>query len=1028
MSTRKSLIGASRIALTGATSGAFSRSAAAALAASMAAAAAPAAAQEVTGERAGARDGAKDEVIVTGSRIGRSEFESLQPSIVIDSETLETRGVVNIADALNEQAAFTLPGASPVGGQGAENNGQNQINFLGLGAARTLTLVNSKRFVPSAGAGGLQVDLNNIPLGLVERVETIAVGGAPVYGTDAIAGTVNVILKDDFEGLEITGQAGFATDEGDAFRGRTSLLAGANFDDDRGNITVAFDYNSQNGLISGDRPDTFGRGFAFEAPPASANSPFDQILIQNAIVAISDESGVPLFTNDLFAFNVLGNGIPLNPGDPNSPLSRFDDNGNLAPFVPGGGTGSPIFQSGGDGYDVNALRSVFNNSNRFQGNIFARYDLRDNVRLKVEGWLTRSESTELVNENVIQSIVFGAPGQTFDSFGTGPVPVLLSNPFVTPSTRATIGQAIDFDSNGTPDATIDTDGDGVPDSAGFYVDRAFVSSVFNNAPGRSEGALYRTVVGLDGDFDVGERNFKWEVAYTYGESTARFEQPVALRSAFNQAVNVVTDPTTGEPVCADQSNGCAPLNVMVGNPSQAAVDFVTVRNETVRRNRQHFFTANIAGDLFSLPAGNVSAALGFDYRVEQASFEPSELSRRGAFDFTEVPLRGEFDTQEYYGEALIPVFGGDFTAPLIERLEFEGAVRYVENSVAGGDVTWTAGGRYSPFSGLEFRGNVTESIRAPSIEELFLPEAQGGVLADDPCDARFINLGDFPERRAANCASEGITQPFTSFISDATFLGGTTSGNQDLENETAKSWTVGVILQPDFIPGLSIASDWIDIDIVNAIENLDGDTIFQACYDSADFANEPACNAFTRDAGGQINSFRTGFVNVGRVAFSGLNSNINYGFQTDRIGDFNFRVDHLYTNELTFTIGEGNFDPRAGEIGNSQHRVTGSIGWRYGQFSLNNQVQWFSSAVFDNADGPLTRDVSGVPSWWVLNTSLAYEIRENATLQLNVDNLFDERAPFGIPQTFGAGTNDGRRTYFSGILGRFMTINARFRF
>lgn len=195
-----------------------------------------------------------DGIVVTGSRIKRANFDTIEPSVVIDSEKIEARGFETLGQALNEQPSFGVPGASPVGGQSGFGQGQSFVNFLGLGSQRTLTLVNSKRFVSSNTASifgptgaGSQVDLNVIPTKLVERIETIAVGGAPIYGADAISGTINVILKSNFEGLELDGQYGIST-RGDAANYRFRGLAGTNFAGGRGNITIAGEYNRGEGL------------------------------------------------------------------------------------------------------------------------------------------------------------------------------------------------------------------------------------------------------------------------------------------------------------------------------------------------------------------------------------------------------------------------------------------------------------------------------------------------------------------------------------------------------------------------------------------------------------------------------------------------------------------------------------------------------------------------------------------------------------------------------------------------------------
>lgn len=979
----------------------------------------------------------EDVIIVTGSRIARSAFDTVQPSLLLDRPALEERGFGNIADAINEQAAFGVPGDVPVGPSLGDNEGQNQLNFLGLGPNRTLTLVNSKRFVSSnsvtnLNTAGLQVDLNSIPFELVERVETIAVGGAPIYGADAIAGTVNIILKDNFEGLSLTAQGGLSIDEGDTANYRFSAVRGANFNDDRGNLTVAFDYAKSNGYTWADRPETAGRGWSFEGP-TDPDSPFSLVLSENVTVGPIPFEGLPLFSNVPFFLATFGNAIPLNPSDPNSPLSRFDDNGNLVAYDPGLPTTSPVFTVGGDGADLTTRRSLAHDLTRINANILARYDLTDSVKFKAEGWFARSNAEEVITETAYQSVLFTSAIEGFTDYTVGPVPVLLSNPFVTPSTRATIGDFLDMDSDGTPDPNIDTDGDGISDAAGFYVERAMRNLSERNvaaegvSPSRAEKTVLRTVASLLGDFNLGEREYSWEVAYVYGKSRNRGLGNRIVRERFVQAANVVLDPISGQPVCADPSGGCVPLNVMSAVADSGAIDFIFGLDERISENIQHIASANISGPVLTLPAGDLSMAAGFDYRVEKASFEPSELETLGLFDFSSArSILGEYNTKEFYGEALIPLLSSEMDSRLGDSLEIEGAARYVENSIAGGDVTWTVGGRYRPIPDIEFRGNLTTSIRAPATTELFLPQTQVLVNANDPCDSRYINQGNFPDRRAANCAAEGIAQPFGSVISDAGLFG-TSTGNPDLMNETADSWSAGVILRPRGVQNFILSADWINIDISNAIENLNAQSIMDACYDSANYPNEPACDRFSRFPDGQVDgsTFRTGFVNIGRLEFAGLLANLSYSKQIDRFGEFQIGLNGIYTEKLTRTTGSENPDPVAGEIGNSKYRIVGNVNWQRGRLRFGNQVRWLSSAVFDNADGEFTRDVKGVPSWWVLNSSLNYEVKDNIGLQINVDNVFDRKAPDGLPGLFGF---SNVTSYYQGIIGRTARATLRMKF
>lgn len=270
-----------------------------------------------------AAEEANDTIIVTGSRVRRTGFETLQPATVLTNETLELRGSINVADTLNEMPGFSIPGSSPVGAQGG-TNGQNFVDFLGLGAQRTLTLVNGQRF-PAGNTGGLSVDLNAIPSVLIDRVETIAIGGAPIYGADAIAGTVNIILRDDYEGADFVTSYGWSPEYNDAARFRAAGSWGRFFDNGRGNFVIAAEMSEVEGLGQRDRPAT-DAGLRFEQPE-DPTSPYSQVLISDPTVAVDSVNGGPLFFGNRFGFNIFGNGIPLDPTDPASPLSQFDARG-----------------------------------------------------------------------------------------------------------------------------------------------------------------------------------------------------------------------------------------------------------------------------------------------------------------------------------------------------------------------------------------------------------------------------------------------------------------------------------------------------------------------------------------------------------------------------------------------------------------------------------------------------------------------------------------------------------------------------
>jgi iron complex outermembrane receptor protein len=971
-------------------------------------------------------EGSLDEVVVTGSRIPRTGFETLQPATVLNSEQLELRNAFNVADVLNEQAGFAVSGElgeSPVGRQDGASVGQNYVNYLGLGPQRTLTLVNGQRFPAGTapnGNGGLSVDLNAIPELLIDRVETIAVGGAPIYGSDAIAGTVNIIMRDDYEGFDLNMSLGGSTEYGGSTEERLAATWGTNFADGRGNIALAASYSSTPGLKWTARKST-ETDWGFESP-ADPNSPFDNQLFPDLRVAVDNTGPFPLFSGNQFAFNLFGNGIPLNPGDPDSPLSQFDADGNLTSFIPGGGTGSVIFQNGGDGIQLAKLTSLYAELERYNANVFFNYDITDSVRFKAEGWFARTDAVEVVNQAEYNSPAFGGlPGDSYQSVGNGPIPVRISNPFIPEGTRTTIQAALDiaqdFNGDGMADPTLDTNGDGVADTVGFWRGGPNTSFMGEN-PEAAQRDTIRGVFGLEGDVAIGNRDFFWDAGVTFGRTESDDISLIILQSNFEQAIDVIDD-GNGNPVCVDPSNGCVALNV-IGTATPEAAAFVSARVTDKVTVEQQVFSANIGGDIFDLPAGSVGFAGGFVYREEEATYTPNSLN-----DLAREPataITGKFDSTEFYFETVVPLLGGDLDTPLVETLEFEGAVRFVDNSIAGKDTTWTAGLRYRPIDDIEFRGNLTESIRAPSITELFTPESTFNDFANDPCDARFISQGNVPSTRAANCAADGITQPFTSFIVNAS-QSGTLSGNPTLDSEIAESSTFGVILRPRFLEGLTASIDWFDIEIANAIESLTVQDLMVACYDSSAGAAEPSCDRFSRDANGQVSDFSSGFVNVGLVEFTGVQTDISYAFEMGRFGDMALSLTHLYTDQHIETPGSGNSVQKDGLIGRSDNRVTATSIWNFGKWRLFNQFRWLSDAVFNNADTATTRDVLGVDSFFVVDAGLSYSFSESLTLQLNVDNLLNEKPPYA-----GVAAAAGRMAYISGVLERYATVSVRASF
>lgn len=946
-----------------------------------------------------------DEIVVTGSRIQRNPADTREPTIIVGSDLLENRGFTNAGDALRTIPAFGPPASSGVGTQsGSFGSGQTFIDFFGLGSQRTLTLVDSRRFVSSNTASifgpvaaGSQVDLNTLPTLAMDRIETVAVGGAPIYGADAIAGTVNILLKKKFDGVKIEGQTGISS-RGDAASYRLGALAGTSFGDGRGNVVAAFEWNKQQGMLATARPRT-AAGLFYTAP-IDPDSPFSQVIISDRRIPGLAEYGVPLSIDGFPGFfgDILdGAGNTL----------IFDSNGNLTP-LDFGTVHNATTSAGGNGLSLVPLSNLLSPTERYLGYVHADYEIADNVRAVIDFNYARSKGTELRAQPVYNTYLFGDGG---DPDGNLIIP--LSNPFLSPAARDTIAAQLpagqDF----------------------FYLGRANTDLTSGLASSTVE--LYRISGGLQGDLELGERSLNWEIIGTYGKSKTRGSGRELVQQNFENALSGCTG--TSSPLQTISST-CVPFNPFGNQNSRAVADYITTIARPVATNEQWVVTASISGGLFQNWAGDVEFALGYEHRNEKSKFDPGAffygiadptdpLAERGQYGRS-IPIdavQGSYNTDEIFGELNIPLVSPDMDWSFLHSAEIHGAGRYVHNSLAGGDFTWTAGGKINFIEDFGFRGNFTRSIRAPAITELFNPTSALFTTADDPCDARFITGGPDPALRAANCAAAGIPANFSSDIVDFTSRG-SLSGNTGLENEKADSWTVGIVVTPRAVRGLSISADWVSVSLENAILSLDAEQTMQACYDSPDFPNI-FCSRIDRDGDNQVEFIRTGYVNASSYKYKGVLANLTYMMQTPFLGQESsvlLKADYQYIDTLEQRVGLGDLNTIRGSIGYSKHKGTLSLGYSNKGLGLFAQAQYFGKAQVDPDALPLTYEYPTRKAVVFVSGSVSYDIDDKFTVRLVVDNIFDKKAPYPTPA--GGGTV----TYWDGLMGRYFKLGASTKF
>ncbi|RIJ16875.1 TonB-dependent receptor [Henriciella mobilis] len=946
-------------------------------------------------------------VVVTGSRIMRDVASTPAPVATYGAQNFEDRGLISAADALNDITSIR-PDFNQAPGDGtASGSGQQFPELFGLGTGRTLTLVNGRRFVTtSSGLGDAQVDANIIPTGLIDRIEVAQAGSAAVYGSDAIAGVVNYILKDDFEGLEFDAQVG-NTENGayptEAFR----ITAGKNFADGKGNVAANLEISSTP-LVRFSDFDVSNRSRITQGNPADTGP----------------NDGIPSVREVMPAYfwNFNGNGVIFSiPAPPPNFLARlngvplqFAPDGSIVPYDPGNIIGIP-FAEGGQGTRYSDLVGLRTGVDRYTGNIIGHYDINDNLRFNAEFLYAKTEG---------ESVPQGAPRTVLNQTdpALGAIFFNISNPFLTQD-------AID---------TLTSVNPGFAFGAPFWLSRHFYDDLFPSNIQENDTETWRALAGLEGDFDAGGRNFYWTVSGSYAEVEGNQRSWGADRVKFNQALSAVRN-GSGEIVCAinadaDPSNDnpdCAPLNPFgAGNISQAATDFVSVRTGNTFKNEQIDLLATIGTELFELPAGPVDAVFTYEHRREEASFTPLLANRLGltGTGTMEVATSGDYNTNELSAEFLVPIVGGDFTLPLVQALELSGTYRFVDNSIAGEESVWSLGTRWEPVDGVTLRATRSRNFRAPTLTQLFAPTTVTVTNAGiDPCDADRINAGPNPDIRRANCEAEWAANPqygdlatFQDPAENFSIAEITSGGNPDLKNEISDTTTYGIVVDHLLVPGLTFSADRIEIDLEDGLSAFTNGDFMATCYDSSP---QPAdiCSVFTRlqvadgsNPPGTVISGRSTTFNAGEIIYRGEVYYLNYAFDTS-VGDFSLGLQATHTSELSTSVTGTTFNRTDNTVDQPDWAGQFDAVYTNGPLRMTYQLDYLSEVLAEEGATIENTPVPVIDSNITHSISALYSFDSGVTLRAGVTNFTDEKPSY---PTLGYGDILGRR-YFAGLNIRF---------
>ncbi|MBJ7499139.1 MAG: TonB-dependent receptor [Sphingopyxis sp.] len=1003
---------------------------------------APAYAQDAAEEGA-----AQSEIVVTGSLIRNPNLEQSTPVNVTTSDTIELKQS-NVA----EEVLREMPGVVPSMGSAVNNgnSGGSYVDLRGLGSTRNIVLLNGNRVAPSDVNG--RVDLNNIPLALIERVDALTGAAVTTYGADAITGVVNFVTKRDFAGLEVTA-SNQITEQGDGNVFRVDATVGANFDDGRGNAVLSIGYQSADPIYQGDRDFSFFQVDSYTGGNGGSGT------------------AVPSRFSGTRPLNPDGS-INTDPDVANGPVRQINAAGQaVAPFASFNFNPDNIFQTPFERFNIYAQ---------------ANYEVSDSVEVYTRG---------MFSKNKVSTII--APS---GSFG-GAVTINLNNPFLPESLRNQFCAFNTADPDSglytprfTPAECAAAAAATGPDDEGYQtVTTALSRRTPEVGPRISE---YQTTFF---DYRVGARGgitdtIDWNIEGAYGESeNIQSINGYTLQSRFREA-SLSDDGVT----CQSGNADCVPVNLFgpEGSITPEMADYLSESSTSTNRTTLSQVRAIISGDLgFASPGAvqPIGFALGGEYRgytAQQSSDllakTPGELGGAGG---AAPDIDGGYDVYEAYAEIVAPLIEDK---PFFESLTLEAGIRYSDYSIkgAGGYDTWTwkAGGSWEPGAGVKIRGNYSRAVRAPNIGELFTPLSVGLTnLGIDPC------AGSAPEVNAnleAVCIAQGATPGQIGSITNPTAAQANINagGSLALQPEKANTWTIGAVFQPDFLPRFNLSVDYYNIKIDNVIgAPLPGD-IISACFDNltAASATDPNCTIIRRNPAtggldgdpattpglfGQTN-------NNGRLFTDGIdllmNWNTDLGFASldwSFVGNWThsskFKSDvnlasslnrecvGYYSVNCSFT---GSIQP---EFQFSQRFTLGfdkvdlSLLWRW-QDSVSFEPAQLeadrAAAIAANVDGdgvPLPIADQGCPDFdgadpegCMVNPEFRkikaahyfdltgrFSVSDNLTVTLTVQNLLDKKPPI-VGNSIGSTTYNSGNTFPSSYdaLGRRYAVSAKLKF
>jgi iron complex outermembrane recepter protein len=947
-----------------------------------------------------------EDIVVTGSRIARQDYVANSPIVTVTQEDFQATGSVTIDTLINDLPQFTP--ATNATSNNPSNGGQANVQLRGLGTTRTLVLLNGRRVVPSNASS--VVDLNLLPTALIQNIETITGGASSTYGSDAVAGVLNFLLNDDFEGVQFDFQYG-ETDRNDGGTDAVNLTIGGDIADGRGNAVLALGYSHREAIFNADRDFARVGGFSDASPLGSTI--FDATNQPSAAVITALIPGaVP---GNTFGFNNNGTVFAYQ---------------NARDYVSPGGIEFEGFRQPGPlqtpnfTYNTASLNYMILPQERYNAFAAINYEINPAAEVYTEFMFSQYETANVLAATPAANVTTGFR-------------VPATNPFITAELRQILNSR--------------------PNPAGsFRLDKRF------NAIGPRRGSenydVYQITTGIRGDLE-GTRDWTYDMFLSYGRvDNVTTQSGNISRTAVN---NLLQAADGGASLCAGGFNPFGETTL-----SEACARYIGRLSKNTVTNDQRTFEINLQGGVLDLPAGEVRAALGGGYREQNYRFVPDALlsnvvdivpgaptveAEVAGFNAAN-PLSGADIVYEGYGELLIPLLRD---LPLIRSLETNLGYRLSDYNSVGITESWKADLNWEIVEGLRLRGGVQRAVRAPNIGELFGPQNLGfpnigtarnsagaPQFSGDPCDINGLyRNGPNAAQVRQLCLTQGVpVQIIDTYNYTNQQVSGLSGGNPNLSEEEADSFTVGLVWQSTFgnpwLSNLSASLDYYDIEINNVIGTVSVTEQFRRCF-NFDGTSNPSydpnnfyCTLFQRDpnSGQVFNTLETNN-NLATLRTSGIDFQVDWAAQLADIGlpdwgrlAYNITGTWLENWERQDLPG-GTFTDRTGTISNSfgltlpEWKFLSSLNWSYGPVNLGVRWRYQGSVInFNNRAQTLDAiDYIDLNSSWAVN--------DTVSLRAGVNNLTDEQPPVYTPSI---STNTDPSTY--DLLGRrfYVGLTARF--